>query len=141
MRAAFVRLVIGLLILRGLFLVGCGRTEIAGPQTVPVEGKVVFTKGGKVESLSDRGVGIQLESLDQVGVQAFGVIDEDGSFSVATQTEQGAKPGAVPGTHRVRLNADESGARLVAPQLLDYATSGIKITVPSEQPIEIKVWR
>jgi hypothetical protein len=125
----------------GLLAAGCSQADLPGPKTVPVEGKIVFTKGGTPADLADVGVAIQLQSVEMPDLQAVGEIEPDGSFTVATQLDEGMKRGAVPGKHRVRLNADESGARLVAPRFLEYETSGIQITVPSADPIDIKVWR
>jgi hypothetical protein len=102
---------------------------------------LVFTRGGAVKALFDRQGRIELESVDQPGIHAMGAIEEDGSFSVATVTKDGSNPGAVPGTHRVRLDLDDNAQRLVAPQFLDFAKSGLKIIVPSTTPIEVQVWR
>jgi hypothetical protein len=41
----------------------------------------------------------------------------------------------------VRLDLDDNAQNLVAPQFLDFAKSGLKITVPSDTPIEVQVWR
>ena len=49
--------------------------------------------------------------------------------------------GLVSGSHRVRLNLDDVAASLVAPQFLEFKTSGITVKVPSDQPLEVKVWR
>jgi len=121
--------------------VGCSRTEVGGPPTVPLQGKVVFKKGGDVKALADRSVMVQFESLDQPGVQAFGTIQEDGSLVVATQVEGLAKPGIVPGKHRARINADENSAHLVAPRFLRYETSGWTVTAPSDKEVILEVWR
>ncbi len=121
---------------------GCGKSApTGGPKTAPVRGKVVFTRGGTVKALADKQARIELESVDHPGVHAVGPIQEDGTFEVATVTEQGGNNGAVPGKHRVRLDLEDSAARLVAPQFLDFAKSGITINVPSDQPIEVQIWR
>ena len=121
---------------------GCGKSKTTtGPATLPVRGKVVFTRGGTVKALADKQARIELESVDQPGMRAVGPIQEDGSFEVATITTEGGSTGAVPGKHRVRLDLEENAAKLVAPQFLDFAKSGITITLPSEQPVEVKVWR
>jgi hypothetical protein len=126
----------------GLLLLGCGKSSpAAGPKTVPFKGKLVFTKGGDAKSIFNRQGRIELESVDQPGVHALGAIEEDGSFTVATITSEGSSPGAVPGAHRVRLDLEDNAQRLVAPKFLDFAKSGLKISVPSEQPIEVQVWR
>jgi len=120
---------------------GCGESSAQGPKTIPVTGKVVFTKGGNVKTLADRQARIEFESVDQPGVRAVGPIAEDGSFTVATVAETGGSQGAVSGTHRIRLLLDERDEKFVAPQFLDFVKSGLKITIPSDKPIEIQVWR
>jgi hypothetical protein len=125
-----------------LLLSGCAKQKVrSGPKTVPVRGKVMFTKGGDVKALFNKQARIEFESIEQPGVRAAGAIEEDGSFVVATITPEGGSIGAVPGTHRVRLDLEENAQKLVAPQFLDFMKSGLKVTVPSEAPIEIKVWR
>jgi hypothetical protein len=132
-----------LLFIGGFILfAGCTAAEAEkGPSTVPLEGRIEFTKGGNVKALADQSVVLQFESVDQPGVVAFGSIMEDGAFIMGTQTDEGGKAGVVPGTHRVRLNADQTSARLVAPQFLSYDKSGIKVTVPTTGELVIKVWR
>src|SRR5438105_13582671 len=93
---------------------GCGRAREKGPETVPLKGKVVFTKGGSVKDLSDHSVAVQFECVEKPDMQAFGTILEDGTFTMVTQVGSRGKPGVVPGTHRVRMNTDDSGARFVA---------------------------
>jgi hypothetical protein len=129
----------------GAFLVcaigGCGRREIAGPKTHPVKGKVVFTKGGTAKTLSDRQGYIVFESIEQPGVKAMGEIQEDGSFTVTTILQGDDKPGAVEGSHRVRLELDDTAARFVAPQFLSAKSSAITVKIPSSEELEIKVWK
>jgi hypothetical protein len=123
-------------------ILGCvSRDSSKGPKTVPVRGKVVFTKGGDVKTLFSRQARIEFESVDQPGMRAAGMIEEDGGFQVATVAESGSSLGAVPGTHRVRFLLDERDEKFIAPQFLDFQKSGITVKLPSEQPIEIKVWR
>ncbi len=123
-------------------LAGCTpKAPDLGLKTVPVQGKVVFTKGGEVKTLYDRQGLVSFDSVEQPGVRAIGEIQEDGSFTLSTVKEGVAAPGAVEGTHRVRLDLDDSAARFVAPQFLDFQKSGITVKVPSEQPVEIKVWK
>jgi hypothetical protein len=137
------RVVSLLLLTTGIsFTASCGSGKQAtGPKTVPVRGKVVFTKGGDVKTLFDRQARIEFDSVDQPGVRAVGQIEEDGGFKVATVVEGGGSVGAVPGKHRVRFLLDERDERFIAPQFLDFQKSGVTVTVPSEQPVEIKVWR
>jgi hypothetical protein len=122
-------------------LVGCGGGEVVeGPETVPVKGKVEFTKGGKVQSLAGA-VAVEFQSVEKPELLALGEILEDGTFTLATQVEGKGKPGVVPGTHRVRLNADESIERYVSRKFLKHETSGITVKVPVEGELIIKVWK
>jgi len=122
-------------------LTGCGPRVPVGPPTVPVHGKVVFTKGGDVAKLHDTQGVIEFESLDQPGIKAYGTIEQDGSFILGTKFEGGSKAGAVAGKHRVRLNLDETAQSLVAPQFLHFERSKLTVTVPSAEEIVIRVWR
>jgi hypothetical protein len=120
---------------------GCGGETVEGPPTVPVKGKIEFTKGGKVQDLSDQSIVIEFQSIEQPEFKAFGEILEDGSFTLTTQVNEKGKPGVVAGSHRVRLNADESAARFVSPKFLTYETSGITVKVPPDGELVIKVWK
>jgi hypothetical protein len=132
---------VALLALTAITICGCGKTKTTGPETVPVRGKVVFTKGGTVKALADKQARIELDSVDQPGVRAAGPIQEDGTFEVATVTAAGGgNTGAVRGKHRVRIDLEDA-QRLVAPQFLDFAKSGITITLPSDQIVEVQIWR
>src|SRR5262245_49233955 len=111
-RAVAVGVVLGYSFLAG-FVTGCGGAKVEGPPTVPVTGKVEFTKGGKVQDLANRSIGVAFQSIEQPDVQAFGAILEDGSFTMTTQVDEKGKPGVVAGTHRVKLFADDSADRFV----------------------------
>jgi hypothetical protein len=121
-------------------LSGCGGPE--GPATFPVQGKIVFERGGTVEELSERTAIIEFESLDEPGVRAYGEVLSDGSFTLSS-VKDGAPvgSGAVAGAHRGRFNLDEEVQHLVAPPFLDFEKSGIRITVPSTEEVLIKVWK
>lgn len=127
----------------GMTLLGCGGSaKLDGPATVPVKGKVVFTKNGSLAPIVDQQGAIEFESIDQPGIKAIGDIQEDGSFTLSTLVPGGAKPGAVPGKHRVRLELDEKAQQYVAPQFLRFDKSGIAVTVAEPQSeIEIQIWR
>jgi hypothetical protein len=123
-------------------VVGCrGASPRGGPKTVPVRGKINFTRGGDVKSLANREGRVEFQSIEQPSVRAVGAIEEDGSFTVSTITEEGGSVGALAGSHRVRLDLDEQSTKLVAPQFLSFDKSGIVVKLPSEQPIEINVWK
>jgi tripartite-type tricarboxylate transporter receptor subunit TctC len=115
-----------------------GQVDLLCDQSTNTTGQI---KGGEVKALFLRQARIELESIAQPGVHAVGPIEEDGSFTVATATAEGSGAGAVPGAHRVRLDLEDNAQKLVAPQFLDFLKSGIVIKVPSDQPIEVKVWR
>jgi len=126
----------------GITLLGCGSKTLEGPATVPVKGKVIFTRNGTVDSIVERQGSVEFESVEQPGVKAVGDIEPDGTFIVRTLVPGGAKPGAVPGQHRVRLYLDERAQQLVAPQFLRFDKSGIAVTVAEPQSdVEIQIWR
>jgi hypothetical protein len=121
-----------------LALAGCGGPK--GPATVPVTGKLTFTRGGPAKVLADRQGIIQFESLDQPGVFAYGDIQEDGRFELATVVNNVKKSGAVKGEHRFRLRLDDNAHPFVAPEFLDWHPTKIVVTQPN-QHVEVKVWR
>jgi len=125
----------------GLIAVGgCGRRQ-EGPATVPLSGKVVFTKGGSVSTLNSRTGGVEFQSVEQPDIRAYGSIEEDGSFTMASRVGESGKPGVIPGKHRVRIKLDDEFKHLVAPQFLQFERSGVTVTAPSDQPVEVKVWK
>jgi hypothetical protein len=128
-------------VLCAILVAGCAASREEGPKTVPLEGKLVMTKGGTVKDLVDRSITVQFQPVEQPEVQAFGELLEDGTFSMVTQFETGGKRGVVPGKHRVRLNADETSARFVAPKFLDFNTSGLTVTAPSDKEVVLEVWK
>ena len=141
MRGGVCILWLALLISLGPLVFGCGGNSIEGPETVPLNGKIEFTKGGSVAQLADRSIVVEFASIEQPETKAFGAILEDGTFSMTTQVDGSGKPGVVPGTHRVRFNADDSGARFIHPNFLRFETSGITVKAPSEGEVILKVWR
>lgn len=116
----------------------------SGPKTHPVKGKVVF-EGGDVKRLAEGTV--VFRSVSQPDLFAYGEIQEDGSFTMATkQTGVKEKPGAVEGEHQVKINLPEGdpeeGVRpIIARQFLDFETSKLRVKVPSEGEITLKVTR
>jgi hypothetical protein len=96
-------------------------------------------RGGTVQSLADYQGAIQFQSADQPDVYAVGEIHEDGTFTLATQKGSEGWEGALPGQYRGRLNLDEEVQHLVAPKFLDYAKSGIEISVPTQNEVVIQV--
>jgi hypothetical protein len=121
-----------------LSLTGCGGPK--GPDTIPVTGTLTFTRGGPAKVLADRQGLIEFESLDQPGVFAYGEIQEDGRFELATVVNDVKKSGAVKGEHRFRLRLNDSTRQFVAPEFLDWHQTKIAIKEPHEH-VEVKVWR
>jgi hypothetical protein len=117
----------------------CSRKP-AGPKVHPVKGRFVLSNGGSLKPLADRQSAVQFESVEHPGVRAIGDLQEDGSFTVTTFQEGVTSPGAVEGSHRVRLLIDEQATEYVSPQFERFETSGVVVKVPSEQEIVIKVW-
>jgi DNA-binding transcriptional regulator/RsmH inhibitor MraZ len=76
---------------------------------------------------------------------AQGGVDPAGTpavFRGVTQLALDAKGRlAIPGKHRVRIELEDNAQKLVAPQFLDFTKSGLTINLPSDQPIEIKIFR
>ena len=63
-------------------------------------------------------------------------------FAASRALALSCRPGlAVPGAHRGRLNLDEEIRHLVAPKFLRFETSGITLTVPSQEEVVVKIWR
>jgi hypothetical protein len=98
-------------------------------------------RGGDIAKLHDRQAAIEFESAENPGMRAFGEINQDGTFTMTTAVDAAGKEGVVPGKHRVRLNLDEDTQRLVHPQFLSFESSGIEVTLPSTEPIVIKIWK
>jgi hypothetical protein len=124
-----------------LVICGCGQAGPQGRPAVPIDGKIVFVRGGEASSLGECQGRIELQSVEQPDVLAFGEVQEDGTFHVATLEDGVAREGAIEGTHRVRLDLDDSAQHLVDPRFMSFETSGLVVKVPSEEPIEVKVWR
>lgn len=123
----------------GLLAGGCRSETVEGPDTVPLRGKIELTGGGSVKNLADYSVVVEFQSVEKPELKAFGAILEDGTFTMTTQVGDKGKPGVIPGMHRVRLNADESGARYVAQKFLRYETSGLTVKAPAEGEVVLKV--
>jgi len=123
-------------------LAGCGGPPAAeGPPAVDFTGQVTFTKGGDVADLYGCQGSVEFECVERPDVHAFGEIREDGTFQLGTLEDGVSRAGAVEGTHRVRLNLDDSAKNLVAPQFLSFERSGLLVKVPSDGPIQLKVWK
>jgi hypothetical protein len=117
---------------------GCGGAK--GPDTVPVTGQLTFVRGGPAKVLADRQAIIEFESLAQPGVFAYGEIQEDGRFELASVANGVKSPGAVKGEHRIRLRLDGTARQFVAPQFLEWQQTKIVVNQPNDH-VEVKVWR
>src|SRR5262245_16379945 len=128
-------------LLTAVLVGGCGKSAPPMPETVPVQGRVTFTKGGSVKDLYDRDGAIEFQSVEKPEWFAYGVIEENGSFTVSTVKEGTGVAGAIPGKHRVRLNLDTAARKLVAPQFLSFETSNVVVTLPAAGEVVVQVWR
>lgn len=117
--------------------VGCNR----GPRIVSAEGMVQFEDGSPVV------VGtIETKSLIYDGVQATGKIQRDGSFKLTTFVDG---DGAAVGEHQCvivqfvmaeGLTGHKSSTQgVVNPKYANYASSGLKITIPDEGTKNLKL--
>lgn len=121
-------------------LAGCGSSKKL--DTRPVQGKLVFEKGGSVKSLHEAEATVAFESVDHPGLRATAEIAEDGSLiNVISQKQEAIEYGLVPGTYRVRLDLAERRRGLVQPRFLSFEKAGLTVQVPSDTEIVIKVWR
>jgi hypothetical protein len=136
-----------LLLLGSLFFTAV-LTCCGGATTYPIRGKVVF-QDTQAPATELAGYVVTLESVDGQ-VSASGVVAPDGTFEVSTY-ELG--DGAVPGRHRVALNAPMSHELIEGPDAAEAAplipdkygspaTSGLEITVDSSgQEVELSLER
>jgi hypothetical protein len=124
-------------------LAGCG--SHARVKTMPVQGKVVFEKGGSVKKLADAEAAVVFESVDPPGFRGTAAVEEDGRLGnlicTSAKQEQPAA-GLAEGTYRVKLELAEQHRGLVDSRFLSFEKSGITVKVPPpEGEIVITVWR
>jgi hypothetical protein len=126
-----------------MIVAGCGPS---GPQTYPVQGKVVFKgKGGKVQQLA--GSKVWLQSVADPSLAAVGEIEDDGSFSLGTYLKEKSYQGVPAGQYKGRIEPpadDEEGKPLrglIHPRYHDFDKSGITCTVPLAGELVITVSR
>lgn len=129
-------LVVALLIIG----IGCGPP---GPKTYPVKGRVVYKDGDVKELLYYQ---VQLESEPDGKQKAVGEIEEDGSFSLMSNVEGQGRTGAPEGSYRARIlppsdreNAQKEARKLLHPRYLSFATSGLKVAVPSGSELALEL--
>lgn len=117
-----------------LGLAGCGPS---GPKMHPVEGRVLVSDG-EVRLLA--GSYVELLAEEQPEVRASGRIDEQGAFQVQMLRDGKVQPGVVEGNYRVRVILGDEGdegvpprrGSPVHPRFFSFDSSGLKLTVPSE---------
>ena len=104
----------------------------------PIKGKVELT-GGDVALLKGSNVEF-MQDADPM-IRPTGVLAEDGSFSVQTQYEGELLSGAPEGSYKARIILADEGdegipkrpANVIHRRFLDFATSGLTVTVPSSE--------
>ena len=129
-----------LALVTSMMTLGCGP---AGPKTYPVNGRVELTQGdGAV--LAGTNIEVSLES--DPTVRASGVIDENGRFTLETLHGGKIWKGAVEGSYQVRLilsdddkEARRKAAQAISPKALKFESSGLKIQVPANGEVTLKV--
>jgi predicted small lipoprotein YifL len=127
-----------------LALAGCGPS---GPKTYPVQGKVVTTKADDLKLLA--GQAVEFQSTTEPETRGFGQIQADGSFTISTYRQGVSLPGAVEGTHKVRLMIDLGGDGEDARprktkwpfdrKYTQFESSGWTITVPTEGEVVLRL--
>lgn len=122
---------------------GCGER---GPQTFPVQGKVVFKgKSGNVGQLA--GGNVRVQSIADPSLTAVGEIADDGSFSLGAYIKDKGYPGVPAGQYKARVDPpedDEEGLPLrgiIHPKYQDFDKSGLTFTVPLPGELVITVSR
>lgn len=122
---------------------GCGE---AGPKTYPVKGKVVLANAEDQKRLE--GQGVEFQSTTEPNTRGFGQLQADGSFTLTTYRLGLTAPGAVEGTHKVRLQidvGDDEADRArrkkwpVAKKYTRFETTGWEVTVPTTGEVILKV--
>jgi hypothetical protein len=136
-------LLAGLLVLALGGLTSCGQR---GPQTFPVQGKVVFKgKGGNVGQLA--GGNVRFQSIADPNLTAVGEIADDGSFALGSYIKDKGYPGVPAGEYKARVDPpedDEEGRPLrglIHPKYQDFDKSGLTFTVPHAGELVIIVSR
>lgn len=127
--------------------VGCGGGSEEKPpfETFPVTGKIVIKDAPGLVSRLERGK-VWLQSASNPNLKVIGAIGDDGSFALATLTEERAWPGAPAGKYKVRIEPPldderQPQAGLIDAKYLDYDRSGMSITVPASDEIVLEVQR
>ena len=91
-----------------LFIPACSPSKDAGPKTYPVKGKVVDQQGKPF------GKGMIEFRAQAASLNAFGEIQEDGSFTLHTMADTAKLGGAPEGEYQVTLVPPQSADRTTA---------------------------
>ncbi len=122
-------------------ILGCGGSS--GPQTHPVQGKVVYKGKGIIRQLA--GGTVHFQSVADPKLTAFGEIDDEGSFTMGIVHNDKNLTGVPAGKYKARVEppTDDDGvpAPVLAPKYRDYDKSGLTFTVPVTGQIVIEVTR
>jgi hypothetical protein len=122
---------------------GCGPS---GPKTHAVKGRVVTAKADDLKLLV--GQSVELQSTAEPETRGFGQIQADGSFTISTYRQGVSLPGAIEGTHKVRLmidlGDDDDGRPAKKKGPLDrkytqFDQSGWVISVPTDGELVLKL--
>jgi hypothetical protein len=122
---------------------GCGEP---GLKTYPVNGKIVAANPEDVKQLA--GQGIEFQSTAEPDTRGFGQLQADGSFTLTTYRLGVTAPGAVEGTHKVRLQIDVGDDEAdparrkkwpVSKKYTRFETTGWQVTVPTAGEVVLKV--
>lgn len=131
------------IVLAGLSLMGVSGCGLKTPRTAAVTGKVEL-EGGDVRQLA--GGHIEAVLASDRRIQAFGEIQEDGSFRLETVHAGKVLSGARKGDYlaRIVLSDEDTGSSQRSWQVLDrrfsqFKTSGLSFQVPMSGEVIFKV--
>jgi hypothetical protein len=122
---------------------GCGPS---GPKTHPVTGKVVTSNAEDLKRLA--GQAVEFQSTTEPETRGFGQIQADGTFTISTYRQGVSLPGAIEGTHKVRLMIDLGEDQNGRPRKTKWAfdrkytqfeNSGWVVTVPTDGEVVLKL--
>lgn len=129
------------------FAIGAGCTE-KGPKFYPVAGKIVLESDGSVPKALVR-QSIEFQSDTEPDTRAYGEIQPDGTFTLATTRQGRGAMGAIAGTHKGRIIVEipQEEQAPTAKKRKDpvdfkftrFETSPWSIQVPTTEPVILKV--
>lgn len=118
-------LTIAALLVTALAFSGCGASATTPVSALPVKGKITY----KGQPLIKGQVGFEPEGA---GREAFGDINEDGTFELTTYSKG---DGAVPGKHRVSITGATGKRRadIVPAKYNNYGSSNLEAEVSPDK--------